>query len=219
MEKCCLSIVKNSRTRFPHNEPEARKHHIHLKEGASFACCHSNMKQHETLLATPLKRPRAQLYSPIWFIMSISSASVMLYPSDVTNFFSSVAVIQPSPLLSNTWKASLISRIWSAVSFVFFSISSSCLDVAWILVLLLFCLFAERLSLSTVLLSSSSTEISSSSDIENRSLPDSSSVKAEVDSRAFFGDKSRLDGSTLSVLLLLSSVVPLEVEGGAFPGK
>ena len=143
----------------------------------------------------------------------------MLYPSDVTNFFSSVAVIQPSPLLSNTWKASLISRIWSGVSFVDFSISSSSLDVAWILLLLLFCLFAERLSLSTVLLSSSSADISSSSDIENRSLPDSSSVKAEVDSRAFFDDKSLLDDSPLSVLLLLSSVVPLEVEAGVFPGK
>ena len=149
--------------------------------------------------------------------MSISSASVMLYPSDVTNFFSSVAVIQPSPLLSNTWKASFISRIWSGVSFVDLSISSSCLDVAWIL--LLFCLFAERLSLSIVLLSSSSADMSSSSDTENRSLPDSSSVKAEVDSRALFGDKSRLNDSLLSVLLLLSSVVPSEDDGDALPGK
>ena len=85
--------------------------------------------------------------------------------------------------------------------------------------LLLFCLFAERLSLSTVLLSSSSADISSSSDIENRSLPVSSSVKAEVDSRAFFGDKIRLDGSLLSVLVLLSSVVPSDVDGRVFAAK
>ena len=73
--------------------------------------------------------------SPIWFIMSISSASVILYPSDVTNFFSSVAVMYPSPLLSKTWKASLISRICSEVSFEDFIISSSSLDTLRIEVL------------------------------------------------------------------------------------
>ena len=125
-------------------------------------------------------------HSPIWFIMSISSASVILYPSDVTNFFSSVAVMQPSPLLSKTWNASLISRIWSGVSLADFIISSSYFDARCML--LLFGSFAGALPFLEVLFSASSpAKKSSSSDNENLSLSDSpsmSSVSSKVDVRA-----------------------------------
>ena len=150
----------------------------------------------------------------------MSSASVMLYPREVTNFFSSVAVIQPSPLVSNTWKASLTSRIWSGVSFEDFKASSSLLDTFF--TSLLFFLADKCLSLSRGLfmsgLSSSSAKMYSSSEIEYRSLPDSSSLKAEVEDLVGLSDRNRLNNSPFSVLLLglFSSLVFVSTESAAF---
>ena len=149
--------------------------------------------------------------------MSISSASVILYPSDVTSFFSSVAVMQPSPLLSKTWNASLISRIWSGVSLADFIISSSYFDARC--TLLLFCSFAGALPFLEDLFSASSpAKMSSSSDNENRSLSDSPSMSSEsskVDVRALLGE-SRLEdallmyGLTIGVLSFVAFVSEYE---------